>query len=587
MALTIPTRHVDEGDPAADTNLMVTEINRLGGLVDGQRAWVVPASGASDDDLIDAALASGYDRILFPARAYVVNRTHTVVTNYQQIMFSPGATIKIGESPTGLMATCARVLALSGRVGVTIVGARFLAPTTELATPPGDEVALIHIEDSTDCVVSRTWADMDGLFDPGEVNGEGYGYSLDVVLVKGASSDRNVVSGLVARNCRAVTYSYAGACRTVVRDVWCYDSPQNGLSGIGNAGTFNDACVLEDVHVFDCARIGVEDWARTRGTRMRDVYVRSAGLMGISAVGVGAVIEGFYLLDPGSYAGVELSTVGSVVRDGKVHYSTQSDASGVVVDGGTGSAPGFGDPGVCTSISGVEVVKAGNGIASINNYTYEVLVEDCRIKDWKHRGITLVGTGTGTYRSRVSRCYLEQNLPTNNPTGGARYGIQVNDGSVVRDNVVKLFAAANGGTHGEFVIYLGPASTRYLNNEVVATGVTSPFVPAVTSFGATPAGVVIDGLSLAGVTFSAQYLASPVVRNVTSDTTTDYGSGAGGTSPVRVSNGGGVQEWAGTGSPETVVTAPVGSRYYRRDGGAGTAIYVKETGSAATGWVGK
>jgi hypothetical protein len=41
----------------------------------------------------------------------------------------------------------------------------------------------------------------------------------------------------------------------------------------------------------------------------------------------------------------------------------------------------------------------------------------------------------------------------------------------------------------------------------------------------------------------------------------------------------------GTGSPETVVTAPVGSIYLRLNGGAGTVLYLKETGTGNTGWV--
>ena len=45
---------------------------------------------------------------------------------------------------------------------------------------------------------------------------------------------------------------------------------------------------------------------------------------------------------------------------------------------------------------------------------------------------------------------------------------------------------------------------------------------------------------------------------------------------------------AGTGSPEGVVTASVGSIYLRNDGGAGTSFYVKESGFGTnTGWVGK
>lgn len=44
---------------------------------------------------------------------------------------------------------------------------------------------------------------------------------------------------------------------------------------------------------------------------------------------------------------------------------------------------------------------------------------------------------------------------------------------------------------------------------------------------------------------------------------------------------------AGLGSPEGVVVAPVGTLYRRLDGGAGTTLYVKQSGTGNTGWVGK
>jgi hypothetical protein len=44
---------------------------------------------------------------------------------------------------------------------------------------------------------------------------------------------------------------------------------------------------------------------------------------------------------------------------------------------------------------------------------------------------------------------------------------------------------------------------------------------------------------------------------------------------------------SGTGTPEGVVTAPVGSLFLRKDGGAGSTLYVKETGTGNTGWVAK
>jgi hypothetical protein len=48
-----------------------------------------------------------------------------------------------------------------------------------------------------------------------------------------------------------------------------------------------------------------------------------------------------------------------------------------------------------------------------------------------------------------------------------------------------------------------------------------------------------------------------------------------------------VCDWAGSGSPEGVITAGVGSTYRRTDGGASTSFYVKESGSGNTGWVAK
>lgn len=45
--------------------------------------------------------------------------------------------------------------------------------------------------------------------------------------------------------------------------------------------------------------------------------------------------------------------------------------------------------------------------------------------------------------------------------------------------------------------------------------------------------------------------------------------------------------FAGAGTPEGVITAPVGSTFHRTDGGAGTSFYVKESGIGNTGWVAK
>ena len=50
----------------------------------------------------------------------------------------------------------------------------------------------------------------------------------------------------------------------------------------------------------------------------------------------------------------------------------------------------------------------------------------------------------------------------------------------------------------------------------------------------------------------------------------------------------GAREYWGTGSPQTVVAAAIGSTYRRTDGGASTTFYVKEADDGlATGWVAK
>lgn len=44
---------------------------------------------------------------------------------------------------------------------------------------------------------------------------------------------------------------------------------------------------------------------------------------------------------------------------------------------------------------------------------------------------------------------------------------------------------------------------------------------------------------------------------------------------------------SGSGTPEGSVPAPVGCTFMRKDGGAGTTLYIKESGSGSTGWIAK
>lgn len=49
----------------------------------------------------------------------------------------------------------------------------------------------------------------------------------------------------------------------------------------------------------------------------------------------------------------------------------------------------------------------------------------------------------------------------------------------------------------------------------------------------------------------------------------------------------GAKVYAGSGSPENAIAANMGSLYLRTDGGSGTTLYAKESGTGKTGWVAK
>lgn len=42
--------------------------------------------------------------------------------------------------------------------------------------------------------------------------------------------------------------------------------------------------------------------------------------------------------------------------------------------------------------------------------------------------------------------------------------------------------------------------------------------------------------------------------------------------------------YSGFGTPESVISADIGSLYMRFNGGAGTTLYIKESGTSNTGW---
>jgi len=121
-------------------------------------------------------------------------------------------------------------------------------------------------------------------------------------------------------------------------------------------------------------------------------------------------------------------------------------------------------------------------------------------------------------------------------------------------------------------------------------------ISGVTATDFTQDGVLLFGGS--AVTFSYISIVGNTFNNAGLAYKTSFTGGAAiGVRVVVNSNGGYTQNirealydirdlWS-TGSPEGVHTAGVGSTYMRRDGGTGTVLYIKETGTGNTGWVAK
>jgi len=130
--------------------------------------------------------------------------------------------------------------------------------------------------------------------------------------------------------------------------------------------------------------------------------------------------------------------------------------------------------------------------------------------------------------------------------------------------------SSGGDTKGVLEYY----SSGYANPALADTTVIGSFGSAKVQITAS-----VDGSSTPDIVFQSG--ANPVALTIAGSTNSATFAG-----PIR--NGGANIVWAtGTGSPEGVVSGLVGSIYSRTDGGAGTSLYVKESGTGNTGWVSK
>ena len=164
-------------------------------------------------------------------------------------------------------------------------------------------------------------------------------------------------------------------------------------------------------------------------------------------------------------------------------------------------------------------------------------------------------------------------------------------GLITYQTVKALFMSTGTATNGVFVDSSDRKYSDYHNGSInstfghTANNTTSSKALTINNVdnGNTTAFFNGDGILYFGSTTSSPNLdpagTTLEVKNGTSNGNIRFGQALVGSGNVRFKSG--------SGTPEGAVEGDVGSIYLRTDGGAGSTMYVKESGTGATGWVAK
>lgn len=318
-----------------------------------------------------------------------------------------------------------------------------------------------------------------------------------------------------------------------------------------SAAGWSDSIVISDVTVINGHQAGIRIGATAPATDAINSVPGAANLTNVRVSGTkyGIWIQGI--------AGVKIlnPTISGTGLDGVFDYLTRDTQ---VIGGSVTSA---GNHGVITQYSlrfsciGVQVTGAGfNGICAGGGSTTIVeargfVFSNNRISGCVASGISLDTTKTGAAGVTVP---CEATVSGNISTDNTIHGIYLHNARyvTVSDNLCRR--NGNGG------ISLDSLQLSISNNNLTNNAYGLKFLGNTGTYGSHSMG-----------------------RNTVADnTTSNYYFDAVGALNTAL-------DLVGSGSPETVMTAPVGSRFMRLDGGANTTFYVKESGSGNTGWVAK
>jgi Pectate lyase superfamily protein len=339
-----------------------------------------------------------------------------------------------------------------------------------------------------------------------------------------------------------------------------YDSATEGFtSHWGCYGSFFDTCSVK---------------GSPRGVRVRDrgAHVTDCRLVGPSVTGIGILVDEAAFHDAvvqGNFVGGYL--YGIQMTHSSVGYATLQSTLGCgasVIDANT--IRDSGDHGIYLNVAYTAVSLCGPRITNneinspvttgiqVNSYFNGTTIEGNRIN-----GIASGGSAV-RWNANIKRLHIDKNHAYNVHASG--FGLR---GSATLSFMTD--AATFPGGEAEAQLFLGDFYTdAAVPFQSIIRDVAAFAAPKKYGYGAFTTPIGTSGPTAERQTMGF-YLSGSSLRADTRDTSNAFT-----THQLNI---------RGSGSPEGVVTAAVGSTYQRTDGAAGNSLYIKESGTGNTGWV--
>jgi hypothetical protein len=402
----------------------------------------------------------------------------------------------------------------------------------------------------------------------------------------------------------------------------------------------NSRQLADTVQLFNIKKYGAKcDWNGTTGTddttaiinAIADAKLAGGGIVFIPALTrftQPITIDGDYIIIKSFGASCFTNVPRGLVKDGNFTGITIIGSNSGLCDIDVWGADGNGGVGV--AINGNRVIISNVSSRKHGSHGFEFLAGNCSKFDNVFAlsnagdGFKVNGTSTPDTNGCVfngmdlrgntgwglniesGRANTYKGIIAQSNTGG---GIRIND----QQNILELYAESNGNTQIELtnnsetqgnILYLlegGVTNNSTKRNLIYDINNVSyrPSSKGMTfeDFSIFKEGIIGEYLFKHDVTRQLDVVATGSSGNHVIRFTNDQGGyifNAFFTGSVRATDGfkfgnesSAQRIMSGTGSPESVVSADKGSLFLRTDGGAGTTLYVKESGTGNTGWIAK